>query len=108
MGRNRKVVDLDAEIHLNTRVPQRLYDEVADFAERMEAVSMSDALREVITMGLANSKDLEDRFIAQAQDNARRGAIRRMQGIIRAAMNAAIEAFGEEETSYSEEQLDEE
>lgn len=110
MAKNRKLADLeDRENRVEARVPQQLYDAIASFADRMDSPTMSDAVRELLTMGLANATDLEDRFIEQANDNARRGAIRRMQGVMRAAMAAATEAFGDEsEEGFAEEELDEE
>jgi len=108
MAKDRKIIDLDRENRIEARVPQSLYNSIAGFADRMESPTMSDAVRELLTMGLANASDLEDRFIAQAQDNAKRGAIRRMQGVMRAAMAAAVEAFGDEADEFVEEQLDEE
>jgi hypothetical protein len=109
MAKSKKLLDLnDRENRVEARVSQELYNAIANFAVRMDSPTMSDAVRELLTMGLANADDLEDRFIHQAADNARRAAIRRMQGVMRAAMAAATEAFADEEQEeFAEEEQDE-
>lgn len=92
---------------VSLRVSDGMYEAIGQYADAQNSDSLSAAMRELISMGLADSGAMEDAFITAVRENANRKAMRRLAAIMRGGFASMFKAFGDVAIEFDEEEREE-